>query len=106
MSLATARAVPVSRSEEKGTPAGTETVTASGQAVRRCSSTEPVAASSSGLPSGRVRTGARPATSGRAFPRPVSLTVAAAARASAVRASPASDGPGRISYSMIIIKLG
>ena len=67
VSRATARAVPVSRSEEKGTAAGTDTVTASGQVVRRCSSIDPVAASSSGLPSGRVRTGTRPATSWRAF---------------------------------------
>jgi hypothetical protein len=43
----------VSRSEEKGTAAGTETVTASGQVVRRCSSIDPVAASSSGLASAR-----------------------------------------------------
>ena len=57
VSRATARAVPVSRSEEKGTAAGTDTVTASGQVVRRCSSIDPVAASSSGLPSGRVRAG-------------------------------------------------
>jgi len=75
----------------------TDTVTASGQVVRRCSSIDPVAASSSGLPSGRVRTGTRPATSWRAFAGPASLTVAAAARASAVRASSARDGPGRIS---------
>jgi len=97
VSRATARALPVSRSEEKGTAAGTDTVTASGQVVRRCSSIDPVAASSSGLPSGRVRTGTRPATSWRAFAGPASLTVAAAALASAVRASSARDGPGRIS---------
>ena len=98
-------AVPVRRSASNGGFADTDTVTASGPEASHRAGGDPVAGSSSGLPSRPARTGTCPATAAEPAARAVSagvasVTVAAAARASAVRASSGSVGPGSTSKSI------
>src|SRR6185437_14059668 len=101
----TGRAVPVRRSAENGGPAGSDTRTGPWLAASRRASGDPAEGSRSGLPSRVDRTGTGPAA---AWPPGAlaTLTVAVAARASAVRASSGSEGPGSTSKSMPLIKLG
>src|SRR6185437_8724562 len=79
-------AVPVRRSAENGDPAGSDTRTGSWLAASWRASGDPAAGSRSGLPSRVDRTGTGPAA---AWPPGAlaTLTLAVAARASAVRAS-------------------
>jgi hypothetical protein len=100
------QAVPVSRTAENGASAGTDTVTGFERRTdRRCSSHDPLGGSSTGRPSQVARTGTFPATHVRpaGVPGTVSLTVAAAARASAVLASSGREGPGSTSKSMDLL---
>src|SRR6185437_7301073 len=101
----TGRAVPVRRSAENGGPAGSDTRTGPWLAASRRASGDPAEGSRSGLPSRVDRTGTGPAA---AWPPGAlaTLTLAVAARASAVRASSGSEGPGSTSKSMCLIKLG
>jgi hypothetical protein len=93
------RGLPVSRKAENGGSAGSDTRTASGPLASHRANGDPAAGRRSGLPSSVARTG-----TGAAATRPpgtvAALTVAAAARATAVLASSGSEGPGSTSKSM------
>jgi hypothetical protein len=92
-------AVPVSRSTENGGPAGSDTRTGSWLAASRRASGDPAAGRSSGLPSLVDLTGTGPAVAGLPSAA-ATLIVAVAARASVVRASSGSEGPGSTSKFM------
>src|ERR1700733_7976812 len=91
---------PVSRSAENGAAAGTASVTVTGLAASCRANADPSRGSRTGWPPWSARTGT---VAGMNSPTPRQRTVAATARAIAVRASSGRDGPGSTSKSMSLL---